>query len=93
MKAHKRSMADEFKPYAKDIVVQMLSVVLNVLETSYGWKGKRQLEFIENFISVKDMMKGKVTGRTFGCDELIEHAKSKYGIDLQNMIEIEVEEK
>lgn len=106
MKAHKRTLTrkewqvglnemypEVYMTVAKDVVVQTLAVVLNVLETSYGWKGKRQLEFVENFISVKELMNGRATGREYDTDDLIAYSKTKYGIDLENIIEIEVEEK
>lgn len=73
----------------KDIAIQYIATVMYTLETWYGWGAKRQREFMNRVgESFKDMEGIGFVG-PFNADDLRDHIKEKFGIDLEKEIQIE----
>lgn len=76
----------------KDIAIQYVATVMYTLEVWYGWGAKRQRRFMNRVgESFKDMNGVGFVG-SFNADDLKNHIKEKFGIDLDNEIQVEFEE-
>lgn len=75
----------------KDIAVQYVATVMYTLETWYGWGKKRQRQFMERVADSFEAMNGVGFIGPFNADDLKEHIKEKFDIDLDKEIQIEFE--
>lgn len=66
-----------------DIAAQLFSVVLFSLETNYGWKRERLKAFVDNLHSTAEL---DIFGKSISTEQLIEHIKDRYGIDLRDEV-------
>lgn len=73
----------------KDIAVQYIATVMWTLETWYGWGAKRQKQFMERVGESFNDMSGVGFIGEFNADDLKNHIKEKFGIDLDKEIQIE----
>lgn len=70
-----------------DISAQILAVVLVNLEVNYGWKHDRLCKFVNNLHATAELAcNTDVFGKTINTEQLIEHIKDKYGIDLRQEV-------
>lgn len=83
---------EHFKQIAPELCHQTLAVVLFVLEKTHGWKGKRLRDFLEAFVEVKRMMNTPTAmNHKFDPLDCLEYYRKKYGIDIAEIVEVEVE--
>lgn len=84
VKAEVRRLYDQI---GFDIAAQMFSVVLFSLETNYGWKRDRLKAFVDNLHSTAELASGTdIFGKSISTDQLIEHIRDRYGIDLRDEV-------
>lgn len=70
-----------------DIAAQLFSVVLFSLETNYGWKRDRLKAFVNNLHSTAELASGTdIFGKSISTEQLIEHIRDRYGIDLRDEV-------
>lgn len=88
-----KEMQDEIQLDAlRDGAAQGLALAMWVLETDFGWKGKRLMDFyncVNEALHFPDIF-----GKEPDCGGIIDRMREKYGIDIDELgIRVEVKKK
>lgn len=91
-KEFNRRYSELYLMMQKSIAVQYTAAVMTTLEQWYGWGSQRQRQFFDRVNNTYADMGGVGFSGEYDALDLVEHIKEKFGIDLNEEIEVELKE-